>query len=200
MSTKRKSIIQGAVDAPQVPAQQTPTVTFYQQVAERFMKSFDESVQIIPKLEGSHVSTATFVRSHLNVPVAFLATTISSVEQHETLQVVQKLDPITARDTLQYIEAFRPVLDKATAFERNLAFTLNSLKALLVADALQIYDVAKGLARDPASADMAAHVANMKRDLGRRGRPRLKKPPAPAPETHPTSGTVAEPRGNAARN
>jgi hypothetical protein len=198
MSTKRKSKVQGAVETPQP----TPTVTYYQQVAEQFMKSLDEIVQIIPKLEASHVATATFVRTHLNIPNEFLATAIASVEQHPTLQAVQKLDPATARDTLQYIEAFRPVLDKVTAFQRALWFTLGSRKALLAADALQIYDVAKGLSRDPGSADMASHVANLKRDLGRRGRPKLKKAPAPttSTETPATAGAVAEPRGHAARN
>jgi hypothetical protein len=45
--------------------------------------------------------------------------------------------------------------------------------------ALQIYDIAQGIARDPRSADVAAHVANMKRDLGRSG---LKKKAVTPPE------------------
>src|SRR5215210_4358677 len=44
--------------------------------------------------------------------------------------------------------------------------------ANLATDSLLTYDVAKGLARDPNSATIASLVQNMKRDLGRRGRPK----------------------------
>lgn len=139
----------------------------------------EETPQIIPKLEAAHISTANFVRSHLYVPIEFLATATAAGEQTAELQGVKKLDVDSARDTLQFIHAFRPVLDKVSAFAKNLQFTLNSRKASLASEALQIYDIAKGLARDPNSAPVASLVANMKRDLGRRGRPSgLSKPTA----------------------
>jgi hypothetical protein len=147
----------------------TPTITHYQQLADAFMKDLDEIATTIPKLEASHVSTANFVRSHLNVSNDFLATAIAAVEQTPALQGVNKLDVLAARDTLQFIEAFRPVLDKVSAFASSLKFTIASRNASLAADALQIYDIAKGVARDPGSAAVASLVANMKRDLGRRG-------------------------------
>lgn len=147
----------------------SPTVTHYQQLASEFMAALDDIANIIPKLEAAHVSTANFVRSHLNVPMEFLATATASVEQTAELQAVKKLDVTSARDTLQFIDAFRPVLDKVIVFAKNLQFTLNSRKASLSSEALQIYVIAKGLARDPKSASVASLVANMKRDLGRRG-------------------------------
>ncbi|MDQ3283585.1 MAG: hypothetical protein M3Q69_19455 [Acidobacteriota bacterium] len=152
---------------PEVPV--TPTITHYQQLADAFMKDLDEIATTIPKLEASHASTASFVRSHLNVSNDFLATAIAAVEQTPALQGVDKLDVLAARDTLQFIEAFRPVLDKVSAFASHLKFTIASRKASLAADALQIYDIAKGVSRDPGSAAVASLVANMKRDLGRRG-------------------------------
>ena len=150
----------------------SPTITHYQQLAAAFIADLDEIATIIPKLEAEHVSTVNFVRSHLNVSTEFLATVIAAVEQTPELQGVRKLDVAAARDTLQFIEAFRPVLDKVTAFARNLRYTMNSRKASLAADSLQIYDIAKGIARDPNSAAVASLVQNMKRDLGRRGRPK----------------------------
>lgn len=151
----------------------TPTITFYKQLADEFMKELDEIAPIIPQLEAAHISTVNFVRSHLNVPIEFLATAIAAVEQTPALQAVNKLDVLAGRDTLQFIEAFRPVLDKVSAFTNALKFTIASRKASLAADSLQIYDIAKGLARDPGSAAIASVVANMKRDLGKRGRPKL---------------------------
>jgi hypothetical protein len=150
----------------------SPTITHYQQLADQFSKALDDIVAIIPKLESTHAATANFVRSHLNVPTVFLATAIAAVEQVPELQSVNKLDVAAARDTLQFNEAFRPIQDKITAFAASLKFTMSSRKANLAADALQIYSIAKGVARDPGSAGVASIVANLKRDLGRRGRPK----------------------------
>lgn len=166
----------GTTTPPPAPGTPTPTVTHYQQVAAEFMSALDEISQIIPKLEAIHVSTANLVRSRLNVPNEFLATVTAAVEQVPELQAIQKLDVQAAHDTLQFLEAFRPVRDKVDAFAKNLKYTMDSRKAKLATDSLLTYDVAKGLARDPNSATIASLVANMKRDLGRRGRP--KTPPA----------------------
>ena len=163
----------------------TPTITHYQQVAAEFMSALDEISQIIPKLEAIHVSTANLVRSRLNVPNEFLATVTAAVEQVPELQAIQKLDVNAAHDTLQFLEAFRPVRDKVDAFAKNLKYTMDSRKAKLATDSLLTYDVAKGLARDPNSATIASLVANMKRDLGRRGRP---KTPLALRKTTPAPG------------
>jgi len=161
----------GTVTPPAVETP-TPTITHYQQVAAEFMSALDEISQIIPKLEAIHVSTANLVRSRLNVPNEFLATVTAAVEQVAELQAINKLDVNAARDTLQFLEAFRPVRDKVDAFAKNLKYTMDSRKAKLATDSLLTYDVAKGLARDPNSATIASLVQNMKRDLGRRGRPK----------------------------
>lgn len=102
----------------EVPA--TPTVTHYQQLAAEFSAALDGIVAVIPKLEPAHVSTVNFVRSHVNVPIEFLATAVAGVEQSAELQAVKKLDVSTARDTLQFIEAFRPIVDRVNAFVKDL--------------------------------------------------------------------------------
>ena len=169
----------------------TPTVTFYQKLADDFSKALDEITAIIPKLEITHPATANFVRSHLNVPTEFLATAIAAVEQTPELQGTGKLDVAAARDTLQFIDAFRPIQDKVTAFANSLKFTMASRKATLAADALQVYSIAKGIARDPGAAAVASLVSNLKRDLGRRGRPKgsvaVAAKPAPAPAPSPVT-------------
>lgn len=183
----------GTTTAAETPT--TPTVTHYQQLAAEFTAALEEIAALIPKLEAHHVSTDKFVRSHQNVPIEFLATVIAAVEQTPELQGVKKLDVLEGRDTLQFIEAFRPVLDRVAAFARNLQYTMASRKASLAADSLQIYNIAKGIARDPNSAAVASLVANMKRDLGRRGRPKLstlaRKQAATAALTPPHGGVAA---------
>lgn len=174
----------------------TPTVTFYQKLADDFSKALDEITAIIPKLEITHPATANFVRSHLNVPTEFLATAIAAVEQTPELQGTGKLDVAAARDTLQFIDAFRPIQDKVTAFANSLKFTMASRKASLAADALQIYSIAKGIARDPGAAAVASLVSNLKRDLGRRGRPKgsaaTAAKPGPLPPTPVTTARQEE--------
>jgi hypothetical protein len=102
--------------------------------------------RLIPNLEIAHVSTARFVRSHQNVSLEFLATAIAAVEQSVELQGVRKLDVTAARDTLQFLKAFRPVLDRIRALADSLEFTMKSRRASLTADALQIYAIAKAVA------------------------------------------------------
>jgi hypothetical protein len=175
MATTRATTAEAAAVQPPTggsPTDTTPTITHYQQVAAEFMAALDEIAKIIPKLEAAHVSTANLVRSRLNVPNEFLATVTAAVEQTPELQAVNKLNVNDARDTLQFLDAFRPVRDKVDAFAKNLKHTMDSRKATLATQSLQVYDIAKGVARDPSSATVAALVANMKRDLGRRGRPK----------------------------
>src|SRR4051812_16784728 len=175
----------------------TPTITHYQQLADDFSKALDQIASIIPNLEIAHPATANFVRSHLNVPTAFLATAIAAVEQTPALQHIDKLDIATARDTLQFIEAFRPIQDRIVALASSVKFTMDSRKALLAADALQIYDIAKGIARDPGAAAVHSLVANLKRDLGRRGRTKGSDAAAkqPAPPFAPTREGRTLPQG-----
>jgi hypothetical protein len=171
-TTADAAAVEPPVGTPPAVDTTTPTITRYQQVAAEFMAALDEIAKIIPKLEAAHVSTANLVRSRLNVPNEFLATVTAAVEQTPELQAVNKLNVNEARDTLQFLEAFRPVRDKVDAFAKNLKHTMDSRKATLATQSLQVYDIAKGVARDPSSATVAALVANMKRDLGRRGRPK----------------------------
>jgi ABC-type transporter Mla subunit MlaD len=177
----------GVADAGTSPT--TPTVTHYQQLADEFTRRMDEIIAIIPRLEAAHKTTSPFVRSHQRVPKVFLATAISEVERHAPLKALNKLDPVNSRDALQFVDAFGPVLDRVSAFRKMLRFTLMARKATVAADALQIYYLAKGLSRDPNSAELLSVVENLKRDLGKRSKP--SKEVAAAKEV-PANGT--EPR------
>jgi hypothetical protein len=146
---------------------QTPTVTHYQQLAADFVKALDQIATIIPQLEEAELAVAKFTRGQLGIPEKFCATAIAAVEQLPELQALNRLDPVAGRDTLQFLEAFRTVRDRAVAFAKSLKFSFDSRKANLSRQSLQIYAVAKGLARDKRNPEVAAHVENMKRDLAR---------------------------------
>ena len=58
--------------------------------------------------------------------------------------------------------------DKVTVFARRLSHAIMVIKSQLATDSLQIYRIAQGHASDGRSPAMAAHVAALKRALGRR--------------------------------
>jgi phosphoenolpyruvate carboxylase len=200
-----------AGDVPQVPADpapaQTPTITHYQQIAENLAKAIDDMLALIPSLVEPHPSTTGFVRTHQNVPIEFIATAIAAVEANPELQGPGSFNVTEARDALQFIDAFRPMKDRLNAAARNLSFSIDTRKANAATGALQVYAVAKGIARAPLSTTVASHVSNLRRDLGKARGGRKKTPtpgtpaPTPAPAPVPTApipavigGLTAEPR------
>lgn len=176
---------------PASTAPPTLTVTYYQQLAAHFSEIIDEVAAIIPRREGP-VPDAQFVRTHLNVPIKFLRTVVASVEQVTNLRTAGKLDVDKGRDTLQLLDAFQTIRYKFAAFTEDLDQALNSCQATLAVDALDAYDLAKSLIRDPANAALASWVENMAADLGRRG-PKKKSASTPAPAPAPTPTPAPSP-------
>ena len=176
---------QAAPDAPAETA--TPTLTHYAQVAQDLSDAIDEMLSLIPSFVVAHSTTKTFVNSHQSFSNDFLETAIAAVEANPQLQGVVNFDVVEARDVLQFISAFRPMMDKLTATAKNLQFTINSRRANIGNDALRVYGVAKQVARDPQSNLLSDHVTFLKRDLGRSGKGGRKKA-SPAPTT-PVSTT-----------
>jgi len=168
-----------AADAPRPEA--TPTTTHYEELAEGFIKQLNLMTDAIPKLERSHELSASYVRHRQDVPDEFLKTSVSAVEQSGELQAVQKLNTATGRDTMQFIDAFEPVLDRGAAFLKDLQHTIRVRRALLRNEALQIYGIGKALARSTDSAVVASHVQNMARDLGKSKAQKRKPAQPPAP-------------------
>ncbi|MFL6248005.1 MAG: hypothetical protein ACJ74H_18425 [Thermoanaerobaculia bacterium] len=96
------------------PSTYTPTI--YHQLAKTFMEALDNITPAIPQPQRSHIHTLDYLRSYLNVPDAFLSTAVFAVADTPALQAVQKLNVPEGHDTLQFIEAFRPVFIKMKSF------------------------------------------------------------------------------------
>ena len=162
----------------------TPTITHYQEVAKAVSAALTAITTLIPSFEAMHPDSVRFVRGHQGFPNDFIATVLAAVEADPQLQSVNKFDVAEARDALQYIEAFRSVIDQVEALLANIKFSCAVRKARVIANGLQVYQIAKGLGRDPQSASVASHARNMKRDLKRPGSKRSKAAdPAPVPQT-----------------
>ena len=173
---------QAAQEATSDPvADQTPTITHYKQLATKLTAVVTDLIAQIPRFESAHPQTAGFIRSNRNVPADFIATVLAAVEAHPELQRVEKFDVTEAQDTLQFLEAFRPLLIQVDALASDLTFTMDARRAKVAADGLQIYAIAKGISRDPSSAGMTAHVDRMRVDLGRTRPKHREKTPEPDP-------------------
>ena len=179
----------------------TPTVTHHQKSASEFIAALDQIASTIPALDVSQISPADLVAGRQSVPMKFIETVIWALEQVPELLASGRLDPAVARDAMQFLEAFRSVDDKVMAFRRQLRAAMKSKKSSLVLAALNVYSIAQSFARD--NPVIAAHVANMKRDLGRRGGNSLKLRKAkkgaeprvetqPAPDTNPLPAKAKE--------
>lgn len=150
-----------------------PTVTHYQRLAEEIADDLKAVAAKFPKLEAAHRRNDDFIRAHVNVPVPFMAGTVSAVEQTPELERVKALDPVEGHDTLQFLAAFRSVHDQLMHIADDLKYTMKARKARLAWQSLKVYAIARGLARD-GNPLIAAYVDILRRELGPRGRPRKK--------------------------
>ncbi len=176
---------------PTAEAPPTLSVTYYDQLAIHFAQVLDEVTVIVPR-DTAVDHSSRFVRTHLNISLKFLATTVAAVEQFAELQAAKKLDVARARDTLQMIAAFRPICYKAAAFMEYMGNALDARQAGLAVEALEAYHVAQSLARDESNPTLTTWVDSMQRDLGRRGprSTRSKKPPDSLPPADTTPAPV----------
>lgn len=176
----------------------TPTVTHYEETAAKALALLKQFAALIPFLQAPHPATASFVHSKKGVPVDFITTVASSYDLTAELQI-QKFDVAAAKDMLQHRSAFQPVLLQLNALQRDLQFTLDARLASVAADSLQLYDIAKGVARASDSADVMGRVLDMGKALRRKHpKPRKKagNPTSPAPtQPAPTTPPPAHPAG-----
>jgi len=125
---------------------------------------------------------AAFVRGLHTVPLEFIVDAVIAVEELPHLLAAANFDPADAKAMLDFVGAFRPVVEKMLALATDLTFTMNAWKADAGAAALRVYSILKVLANDPAA---AKHAEKMRHDLGRAGRPSTPSTRAKTPRPRP---------------
>ena len=174
-------ILQAAVEEPKPPnGNGEPTLTRFQQLAGQLKTAIGAVMAEIPQFEAGHNGKARSISAHQTVPPEFIGTVAASIDPQQIGANV--FDPADAQNVLQFVEAFRPLVDEAVALASGLDAAVKSQYARVAAGALDAYAIEKRLART-GDASLKLRVQNMRRDLGRtRVRPRDK---APAPGTTP---------------
>lgn len=167
-----KAITVTITGEPLRPGERMVTVTEHHRLAMEIIADLEAIDAKIQKLERAVFEPEDFIRAHVNVPVAFMRSTVALVEERPDLQAVKRLDPEEGRGTLDYLANFVTVADRASALTERLKLNLKSRKARLAWQCLHIYALAKNFIRDGKDVDLATRVELLGRDLGPRGRPR----------------------------
>ena len=157
-----------------------PTVTEAERAASIVKKILRQAARHIPGLKAPHSTTSKRIRGHRTVPKAFIRSMIGVVDDVEVLSVLNRFDPAEAQAALQFDAAFRPLVDELAILQASLTFTIEERLAGVAGKGLQIYAVAKGLARDGRNRNLAIRVRRLKKALGRKGPRKKKKPRTPA--------------------
>jgi len=173
------------------PAGTAPVLTAYEQLVANLNNAIDALMAQIPQIQAPHATTSKFVRTHLNVPLEFIAGAVGAVNNSPALQASNAFDANEGRDALQFISAFQPLQEKLALVAQNLKFTIDERKANISVKAQVLYGVAKQVARDPSNVGVTGHVKLLKDHLARAKR--AKKATAGTPTPAPGSGTVTAP-------
>ena len=149
-------------------------------------------VKLIPAFEPIHDETKQFVKRYSTFSDESIRSTIAAIEANPELNSANKFDLDEGRLTLQFLDAFRAIIDQVDEFRTNVRFTYFARKARAVFSVLQTYAIGKGIGRDATSAGVAAHLKNIKRDLRK---PAVRKAKAPAsPDKQSTPGGSPAPQ------
>ncbi|HSY48315.1 MAG TPA: hypothetical protein VLC46_05860 [Thermoanaerobaculia bacterium] len=100
-------------------------------------------------------------------------------------------DPAQTRDLMSYADAYGPLADELEALAQLIRHSIIAARSRAGGQALTTYALAKALAKRPETADLALHVADMRRALGRTRK--AKSQPAPAPAPVPTERSPVTP-------
>lgn len=121
------------------------------------------------------------------VPEPFVELFAVGIKNNPLLARSGGLDPDQVRDLKDYAEAYAPVADELEALAAFVRHSVTVARHKVGSEALATYAVAGRLAKLPQHADLAPHVADMKRALGRKRKAKEEEVPKqdPAPTTPP---------------
>jgi hypothetical protein len=103
------------------------------------------------------------------IPNAFLEAAATTVARSAEVDDASDLDPDETREVIAFSAAFLALAEEAEAFARGVKHAIALRRARVGSAALQVYDVAQGLARRADGKELLPHIAKMKQTLGRSG-------------------------------
>jgi hypothetical protein len=164
----------------------TTTNEQYREGAQTLIAQIRTFRQQIPKLQIPDPGrTRRNLSNAASVPPEFIEFTSVMVRNSASL-VRAGADPDQSTDLMSYAEAYGPVADELESLAHFVRHSVATAKNEAGSDALTTYALAQRLARRKATADLAPHVADMRRLLKR-----TRKAKAAPPAGTPAAGTPA---------
>jgi hypothetical protein len=154
-----------------------PILTKYQQIANEAFQDLQAIRAKIPELELPNPETRKFVKAMRSVPRPFLDSMVGQVQQIPEFQAVNRLDVQNAQNSLQLIDGLTPFRDALRTLLVSVNHTVDVHYARVANSSLQVFQVAKGLARDLNAPHIATSVKILSEKLGRAGGHRTPKTP-----------------------
>jgi hypothetical protein len=108
--------------------------------------------------------------SAASVPREFIELASVAVKNSAMLVRGSGADPAQIRDYVSFAEAYAPVADELEALAHFIRHSVTVARNIAGSDALTTYALAQRLAKRPETADLAPHVADMRRVLSGRFR------------------------------
>ena len=115
-----------------------------------------------------------------SVPPDFIERTVVALKNNPALVRGGGPDPDQTRELMSFAEAFGPVADELEALARFIRHSITVARNKAGSEALTTFALAQRLAKRPETAELAPHVDDMRRALGKSTRKAKVKPAPPA--------------------
>ena len=159
-----------------------PVPVAVEELATKVVAALDVIAAIIPDLRKPHPATAKKVRGGRTVSREAVSSILAMVEASPVLQHVIEMNGDRAREVLSSADDYRLLAERLEMLCAQVKYTAEARWAEVVAQAMHAYHMACILANDPKEAELAAHVATIRRHLGRRNGATGKRRKDPKPE------------------
>jgi len=138
------------------------------ELTTKIIAALDMIAALVPDLRKPHPATAKKVRGARTVPREAVSSIIAMVEASPMLQRILPMKVDRAHEVLDSTDAYRLLGERLDVLRAQVKYTGEARWAEVVAQAMQAYSIASIYAEDPREPELAAHVATIRRHLGRR--------------------------------
>jgi hypothetical protein len=176
----------------QTDAPATPKPVSHTDTAQAMVEQARAMRQQVPNfvIPTSRSETQRMIKA-ASVPPEFVELSAVAVKNTTPLAGGGALPPELTRDLMSFADAFDPVADELEALAQFIRHSTLAARHKAGSGALTTYALAKVLAKRPETADLAPHVADMRRAL--KFTRKAKSQPAPSLETPAPAEPVTPP-------
>jgi len=166
----------------QTPQAPTPELSALDAVVQQAVAQLLGVYQLLPEFVPAPADGVKAMRAARAFTDEFLEASIVAAEKDVTMLAATGLDPAKTRMVINRNLRFEPLAAAAEALARDIRYNMFRERWDVVQQALQVYNLAKGLTRNARADSLVTHVKTMQSTLGRTRPRKTKSAPVPAPQ------------------